>query len=266
MELYERAAALASRIELHVDAHVVNDDATIDDYQGPHLVVIAHGGKLVTFSDVGRTVVELAAERMQQLLAIALAAEHELYTTASDTAVARPITSYVLHVERMLDHHRFSCRLAVNHYGVRALGPSWSGLIAALREAAGRLPRPTVDAWDFAVAWLGPLDLGPAWTGGQAVRLPLTVTVFEHAGPVYLRVGQPPQRSELYCHDGETLVHVADERRVLPTTPLRDWHVRERWLLPCGGGSLVIAHEWQRPPRFVVHALDPERPIYVQRG
>jgi hypothetical protein len=266
MELYERAAALASRIELHVDAHLVNDDMTIDDYQGPHLVVIAYGGKLVTFSDVGRTVVELAAERMQQLLAIALAAEHEPYATAPDTAVARPITSYVLHVERMLEHHRFSGGLAVNHYGVRALGPSWSGLIAALREAGGRLPRPAADAWDFAATWLGPLDLGPAWTGGQVVRLPATVTAFEHAGPFYLRVGQPPQRSELYCHDGETLVHVAGERCALPATPLRDWHVRERWILPCGGGSLVVAREWRRPPRFVVHALDPERPFYVQRG
>jgi hypothetical protein len=266
MEPYQRAAVLASLVELHVDAHVVGDDLMIDDYQGPRLIAIAHAGKLVTIADGDRAIAELDVDRMQRLLALALATEHERYSPGVDTAIARPITSYDLRVCRMLDRHDHAGRLAVNHYGPRALGPRWTALITELRDAAGRASPPSADAWDFAAAWAGPLDLGPAWIAGQVVRLPSLAAAFEHTGPVYLRAGQPPQRSELYCHDGTALVHIDGDRRAVPATQLRDWHVRDRWILPCGGGSVTVAREWQRPARFVVHTHDPARPIYVQRG
>lgn len=238
----------------------------IEDYHGPDLLVIAHAGKLVTFTAEGRTLADLAPERMLELLDLAIAAEHEPYRPGADTAEVRPITSYHLRAERLLQEHRFTTSLSVNHCYPRALGPRWSALIAGLRGAAGKLPpaRPS-GCWDFAAAFLDPIDLGPEWAAGGVVRLPPAVAAFEHAGPVYLRVGQPPHQSELYCHDGG-LVHVDDQRRAITPTPLMEWHQPDRWLLPCGGGTVMIGHEWQRPPRFTVHAFDPARPIYVQRG
>ncbi len=119
---------------------------------------------------------------------------------------------------------------------------------------------------DTPTTWLGPLDLGSEWAAGLVVRLPATVTAFEHPGPVHLRVGQPPQRSELYRYEAATLVHITDDRHALSPTQLVDWHVSERWVFPCGGGSVTVGHQWQRPPRLVAHATDQARPIYVQRG
>jgi len=273
MERYERMAAFASTIELRVDAYVSPDNLEIEDYRGPELLAIAHAGKLVTLTADGRTIAELSPERMLELLELATAAEHEPYEAGIDTACSRPMTHYHLRVERLLRDHRFMAHVAVNHYGVRALGPRWSAVIASLRDAASAAAAAAtaVDAhaaaaWDFAAAFLGPLDLGPLWAAGGVVYLPHALTAFEHAGPVYLRVGQPPQRSELYLLDGSNLIHIAESRRAVAASPLADWDRRARWILPCGGGTLMLGHEWQRPPRLVAHAADPARPIYVQRG
>jgi len=276
MEHYERMAAYASTLELRVDTYISPDNLELEHYRGPELIAIAHGGQLVTLTAGGRSIVELPPERMLELLELATAAEHELYETGVDTACARPITHYHLRVERLLRDHRFMAHVAVNHHVVRALGPWWSAVIAGLRDAAAPAVAPaaapaaaaarTAESWDFAAAFLAPLDLGPVWTTGGVVRLPHAVTAFEHAGPVYLRVGQPPHRSELYLHDGGDLFHASEPRRVLPLAPLVDWDRRTRWVLPCGGGTLMLGQEWRRPPRFVAHSLDPARPIYVQRG
>lgn len=261
-----RGAASASAIELRVEAYVVTDLMQVEDYRGPDLIVIAHADKLVSITAGGRAIAELAPERMHELLELAVAAEHEPHRVGVDTATARPLTRCHLHVERLLREHRFAAGRTVNHYAVHALGPRWSAAIAALRDAAGAVhDARAAEGWDVAAAFLAPIDLGPVWAAGGVVQLPSAVAAFEHAGPVYLRVGQPPQRSELYCYDGG-LVHVGDVRRAVEPAPLAPWHHGERWVLPCGGGTLMIGHEWQRPPRFVAHALDPARPIYVQRG
>jgi hypothetical protein len=196
------------------------------------------------------------------LLELAAAAEHEPYQQGIDTATARPLTTYRLRAERLLREHRFMADLAVNHHDVRALGPRWPAPTAALRDAAGPIADVgAVESWDFAAAFLGPIELPPAWAAGRVARLPSAACAFEHAGPLYLRVGQPPQRSELYLHDAGGLVHVGEARRLVPPTPLGPWDQRERWILPCGGGSPMRAHEWQRSPRFIAHAFDPARPI-----
>lgn len=264
MEPYERAAESASTLELRVDSYVVRDNLGVEDYSGPRLIVIAHAGKLVVIPEGERVVVDLAPERMQYLVELAVAAEHEPYRAGVDTAIARPITTYQLRVERMRRHYAFTSGVSVNHYGVRALGPRWSALIVALRDALTRPPNAAAAAWDFAIPFLGPIALGADWDAGAVVRLPTAVCSFEHAGPVYLRVGQPPERSALYRYDGE-LVSLGDENQRLDATPLVDWHERSRWILPCGGGTVIAGHEWQRPPRIVVHAIDPARPFYVQR-
>jgi antitoxin (DNA-binding transcriptional repressor) of toxin-antitoxin stability system len=272
MEAYERMAAFASTIELRVDAYISPDDLRIEDYRGPELIAIAHAGKLITLTADGRTIAELLPERMLELLELAAAAEHEPYEAGIDTACARPMTHYHLRVERLLRDHRFMAHVAVNHYGVRALGPRWSAVLAGLRDAAGAAAAASIDApaaaaaWDFAAAFLGPLDLGPLWAAGGVVYLPHALTAFEHAGPVYLRVGQPPQRSELYLLDGGDLIHIGESRRAVAAAPLAHWDRRARWILPCGGGTLMLGHEWKRPPRLVAHAVDLARPIYVQRG
>jgi hypothetical protein len=266
MEPLERRAAYAGTIELRVDSYVVTDRMEIEDYRGPELIVLAHAGRVVEITASRRTLVELAPERMHELLELAIAAEHEPHREGVDTATARPVTRYRLCAERVMREHRFTASRQVNHLVPHALAPRWSALIAALREAAGPPADPrAAEAWDVAAAFVGPIELGPVWTAGGVVQLPRDVTAFEHDGPVYLRVGQPPGRSALYCYD-RGLVYVADERRVVPRSPFAIRHPGERWLMPCGGGSVQLCHEWQRPLRFVAHAFDPARPIFVQRG
>lgn len=268
MDAYQHAAALASRIAFTLDAYVENDTPSAPDYQGPHLLVLAHQAKLITFTATGRAVVDIGVERMQHLLSLARDAAHEPYRAGADTADARPITRYQLHTQRMIDSHESFRTLSVNHYGAghRALGPHWSALVAAIRQSAGGVTARAAEAWDFATTWLGPLALPLAWEAGQVIELSGLAAAFEHDGPVYLRVGQPPAASELYLYESGTLIHAADRHQVVSPVPLRDWHITERWVLPCGGGTILVTKDWQRIRRIVVHATDVRRPFYIQRG
>lgn len=333
MEPHERAALLASTIELRIDSFLSHDDCSAPGFHGPELLVLAQLGKLVVLTPDGRTACELALEDMAHLLELAAAAEPEQHREGADTAIRRPITVYHLRFERMHRHHQYSGAATVNHYVPHALGPRWTALLTALRDLCILDSPAALAPWDFAATWLSPRDLSPFWPVDRVLPLPLGITAFEQEGPLYLRAGQPPARSELYRYDpgprtgartGGTLTQLIvseppepsgragepaaepapqriddpglqriieriaapsrepgadpspdpglrrgaerNDRRIVPATPLAEWHLTERWLLPCGAGSLLRATESRRPPRFVIHALDPARPLYVQRG
>jgi len=146
---------------------------------------------------------------------------------------------------------------------------AWSSLLRTLRDASGALPAAAGDAWDLALTWTSPIDLGSVWRAGGEIRIPHVVTAFEHDGPLFLRVGQltPPQLpyredarpSQLYRLLDRRLVCVDDGRILEPTQdhPLR-------WVLPCGGGVVMHHPEWRPPHRTVVRVDDLDRGIYVQ--
>jgi hypothetical protein len=93
-------------------------------------------------------------------------------------------------------------------------------------------------------------------------------TAFASDDPVFVRTGQlspdgTPYRdapSVLYRFDGTTLDCVGDRTTVAPLDDRRS-----RWRLPCGGATLTIHTEWDRPRRIVIRC-DDARGVYVQRG
>ncbi len=251
-------------IELHVDHYIVDDGGDIHGYTGPQLVVIAHAKKLVTIHEHGRQLDELAADRMVALLDLALAACQEPETAGGgvDTALSRPITSYSLHVHRMLREQRATTTLSVNHYAPWPIGRAVSTFLAALREATGPLPATAARAWDLAATWMTARDLGPSFAARQVVPLPSIVQTFSCDDTVYFRAGQRPQRSELYRLDPGQLVWLRDDGAPLPIASVEG----QRWALPCGAGVIEVHQEWQQARRIYVRIDDPERGIWVQRG
>jgi hypothetical protein len=287
MEPVERAVLFATTLQLRVDSCVVHDDGAAPDFRGPELLVLAERGALVIITPHRRTVAELPFPALRRLLDLADLAEPEPHREGADTAIARPLTRYHLRCERPLPQQRsFTTERLVNHLVPHSLGPHLTAFLTELAHHA----RPTaadLDAWDFAATWLGARDLlgaGPApapWPVDRVLPLPPGVTVVEQDGPIYLRVGQPPARTELYRLDPAptssrlaALAHlVPGERgtgqhsaRPLTAAPLADWHLPSRWRFPCGGGSLLAISRGRHPQRLVVHSIDPDRPVYVQRA
>jgi hypothetical protein len=155
METYRLAAARVGWIELAVEHYFVGDDSAIADYRGPQLIVIAHAERVVTIHELGRQVDELAIERAVELIDLGIAACAEPQADLGfDTAIGRPTTRYRLRVYRALPETTATLQHAVNHYAPRALGPTLSRFLVALRETIGPLPATATSAWDDATRWL----------------------------------------------------------------------------------------------------------------
>jgi hypothetical protein len=263
MDRYEMMAARASRIELAVEHYFVLDDGKVDDYRGPQLAITAHTGRLVTIHELGRQLDPLSPVQMNALVELALAACDEVQADFGiDTACGRPTTSYQLHVYRALHARTAHATHQINHYGPAALGPAFSAFLVALREATGPLAADARGAWDHAARWIAARDLGPLYGACQPVPMPSIVGAFADDETVYLRAGQPPQRSELYRLDGDQLVWLRGNNDTVALT----MYDGPRYQLPCGAARVEVHHEWQRPRRLYIRVDDPARGIYVQRG
>lgn len=245
-------------VQLQIDEYFIPDLAPPYDYQGPQLIAIAYAGRLATLGSTGRLVRELPPEKRAALLTAAMGAREEEVHEGVDTATGRRLTVLLLHVDHPRGlSHSFTCRAVINHHVPRALPPQWSAMLRLLRDTAGPLGGEAADAWDRALTFASPVDLGPVWGVGAPVRLPHIVTTLAHDGALYLRTGQPPQASSLYLLSDGVLTCLDDQRLVVP--------VDRRFVLPCGGGTLTLRREWQSPLRIVIRA-DDERGIYVQRA
>lgn len=256
--LLARYLVTATLVQLQIDEYFVPDLGPPDDYQGPHLVATAHADRLATLGSAGRRICELPLATATTLLDAAMKARDEKIDLGVDTAIGRPLTVLTLRV----DHARgakqsFACRAVVNHYVPRALPPHWSTVLRIMRDVAGRVDAVTADAWDRALTWSSPVELGALWQVGSAVRLPHVVTSIAHDGTLYLRTGQLPQPSRLYQLAEGVLTCLDDKTVIAP--------VERRYILPCGGGVLMLQRQWQKPLRIVIRAED-DRGIYVQRG
>lgn len=262
MDAYVRAAALAARIDLVVEHYFVGDSCEIGDYRGPQLAISARALRVVTVSELGRQIDALTAPQMIALVELGLAACDEAQAPFGiDTAIGRPVTTYQLHVHRLLDARRAYASHEVNGYEPAALGPAFSAFLVALREATGPLPADAATAWDRGARYVGPRDLGALYHAGQPVPLSSIISAFAEDETVYLRAGQPPARSELYRLDGNQLVWLRGAETIALT--MLDGL---RYALPCGAGRVEVHHEWQQPRRIYVRIDDPARGIFVQRA
>ena len=214
----QRLLLVSTVIQLQVDEYFVPDLEPPEDYLGPHLVATAHAGRLAMLSPQGQLAREISDETMAALLQAATRARDE-----------KP----------------------------HALPPNWSAVLRTMRDAAGVLGESAAEVWDRALTWTSPVEIGPVFTAGLALRLPHRVTSFAHEGALYLRTDQPPQSSSLYLFSDSALTCVDDRRVIAPS--------EGRFILPCGGGTLTVRREWQKPPRFVIRCND-DRGLYVQRG
>ncbi len=268
--------AEATAIELRVDQSWHPDDLAVlaDDYQGPELVVVAHANRIASLTPYGRVVRPLSARAAMALLDAASLARTEQFEPGVDTAVSRLITMFYLRVDHARGpSHSFSIRGAVNHQAPHPLPGLWSTLLRVMRDAIGPLDAGNASAWDIAMTWTSPFDLGPTFRHGGVVALPHLVTSFTvDDGGIYLRTGQIPiagdpyrtmdaTPSVLYRLD-EPSCTLVDEKTKRPIPP--DESGRQ-WTLPCGGGALALHREWRTPPRLVVRVDDPARGIYVQK-
>ena len=261
MEAYEVAAAHECSVELRVERCVVDDMGISRDYVGPQLIVVAHQGKLITIDELSRQIEDIAPERMLALVELAvLACDEEQPRGGADTALSRPITSYRVNVFRAHDNRDVTTSMGINHYAPAPLGPAMTRFLAALREASGHLPATAAMGWDLAATWMGPVELGDLFHSGRPIPLPNIVQTFAQDGTVYVRAGQPPQRTELYRLDGDGMVWMRDGAE-MPLTCIEG----HRWVLPCGAGVIETHREWQQPRRIYVRVTDPARGIYVQR-
>lgn len=257
-ELLARYLVTATVIQLQIDEYFSPDLGPPEDYQGPHLIATAHADRLVTLGSAGRCLRELPLATASALLGAAYKARDEEIQIGIDTAIGRPLTVLTLRVDHARGaSHSFARRAVINHYGPRALPPQWSAVLRMLRDVMGPVDAGSADAWDRALTWSCPVELGPLWQVGTAVRLPHIVTSISHDGTLYLRTGQLPQPSSLYQLADGVLTCLDDQRVIAP--------VERRYILPCGGGVLTLHHEWQKPLRIVIRAAG-DRGIYVQRG
>ncbi len=258
----------ATRLEVLVEeTHHPDERALLPaDYRGPELVAVAYAGQLAMLTAAGRHAVPLTVADAKAILEHARSARDEHVKVGADTALDRVLTTIgIRYRDPRGQAGSFAIWGTVNHAMPHALPPAWSMLLRRLRDVAGPLAEDDSQAWDHALTWMAPFDLGDVWRTGGVVKLPSIVSAVECLENVYLRVGQPPQRSVLYrmtARGGE--LHAIDDRGgaevVSPTEP----HQR-RWRLPCGGGRLTFHHEWKQPARLVIRVDDLERGIYVQQ-
>lgn len=259
----------ATALRLTVEEYFIRDDMTVPAYLGPHVVAVVFAGRATSLTAGGREVRSIERETARRLHALAAEVRGEHIRSGVDTAIGRTITQLTL----QLDHargssHSFVAQAAVNHMAPHALPPAWSALLCGLRDAFGPSHGTLADAWDLALTWCGPIALGPTWDAGGAIIVPHVVTAFASDDPVFVRTGQlspdgTPCRdapSVLYRFDGTTLTCVDDDTAVLPLDDRRS-----RWRLPCGGATLRVHTEWDRPRRIVIRC-DDARGVYIQRG
>ena len=259
-------------LRLTVEEYYVHDGWSVADYPGPHVIAVVFSGRATALTPAGREQRSLDDDAVRNLHALA----REIHRAPPvepgfDTALGRTLTQLSLQFTAARGSaDSFVVRGVVNHVSPRPLPPAWSQLLCALRDPFGPSSGDAADAWDRALTWCAPTDLGPLWHAGHAVLLPHVVTAFESDGPVYIRTGQPsphaaPYRdvpSVLYRFDGTTLSCI-DRRTTVapsPTPPGRP----ARWRLPCGGGTLAVHTDWAHPRRIVIRA-DDARGVYVQR-
>ena len=263
-ERFARFMVSATRIQLQIDQYFAPDMEPPADYRGPHLIAIAHANRIVTLGSTGRIVRELPYEASAALLKTAAHARTEQIYEGHDTAPGRPITLLTLTVDHARGPaHSFMCSALINHHAPHALPPQWSALLRQMRDRFDYPDEATALDWDRALTWTSPVDLGPVWQAGKAVRTPHVVTSIAHDGRLYLRTGQKPYPSSLYKLEGGTLTCM-DDRRVVP--PVKDGgpgRCHAHFVLPCGGGTVTLHRDWEQTPRIVLRCSD-IRGLYVQ--
>jgi hypothetical protein len=270
--------AEATAIELRVDQSWHPDDLAFlpQDYQGPELVVVAHANRIVSLTPHGRIVRPLSSRAATTLLDAVTLAKNESTQPGVDTALSRLITTFRIRVDHARgDSHSFSLVGAVNHQAPHALPGLWSTFLRVLRDAIGPLDAETAAAWDLAMTWTGPLELGPTFRHGGVIPLPHLVTALTVEEAVYLRTGQLPVAGDpyrtmdltpsvLYHFEPRTGVLIdQDAKRTIDPDVAG---ASPRWTLPCGGGVIAFHQEWRQPARLVVRVDDPSRGIYVQKA
>lgn len=257
----DRVLLEMSRVELQVEVYFAADCAPPRDYQGPQLVAVVHAGRLATLTAGGREVRDFGREATVALLSELAQARGELVREGMDTACGRMTTSLRLSIYSPRGgESSFTLHGTVNHILPYPLPPRWSAALHMLRDALGPLGGATAEAWDLAMAWTAPVDLGPAFQAGAPVRVPHQVAaiVHGHGEALYLRTGQPPGRSRLYRLAGEVLTDLDEGRVIAPSA-------EGRWALPCGGGAVTVRRGWDTPPGVLLRS-DDDRGLYVQRA
>ncbi|MGE0395887.1 MAG: hypothetical protein AB7T06_04090 [Kofleriaceae bacterium] len=269
--------AEATAIELRVDQSWHPDDLAFlpADYQGPELVAVAHANRIVSLTPYGRIVRPLSSRAASTLLDAVTLARSEQQEPGIDTALSRLITTFRIRVDHARGpSHSFSLIGAVNHMAPHALPGLWSTFLRVLRDAIGPLDAETAAAWDLALTWTGPFELGPTFKNGGVVALPHLVTALTIEDALYLRTGQLPVAGDPYRTMDRTpsvLYHLdvrtgvlfdQDAKRSVEPEEVRG---TQQWTLPCGGGAIALHREWKTPPRIVVRVDDPARGIYVQK-
>lgn len=277
--LRDSQVAEATSIELRVDQSWHPDDLAFlpADYQGPELVVVAHANRIVSLTPHGRIVRPLSSRAATTLLDAVTLAKSEQQEPGVDTALSRLITTLRIRVDHARGpSHSFSLIGAVNHQMPHALPGLWSTFLRVLRDAIGPLDIETAAAWDLALTWTGPFELGPTFRHGGVVSLPHLVTALTVEDALYLRTGQVPTAGDpyrtmdrtpsvLYHFDPRTGVLIdQDTKRAIEDDG--DVGMARRWTLPCGGGAIALHREWKTPPRLVVRVDDPARGVYVQKA
>jgi hypothetical protein len=273
--------AEATSIELRIDQSWHPDDLALlpQDYQGPELVVVAHANRIVSLTPHGRLVRPLSSRAAMTLLDAVALAKNEQQEPGVDTALSRLITTFRIRVDHARGQsHSFSLVGAVNHQAPHALPPLWSTFLRVLRDSIGTLDANTAAAWDLALTWTGPFELGPTFRHGGVVALPHLVTALTVEEAIFLRTGQLPTAGDpyrtmdrtpsvLYHFDARTeVLFDQDAKRTIAWD--KDWSSSSgrQWTLPCGGGAVALHREWKQPPRLVVRVDDPSRGVYVQKA
>ncbi|HVK75723.1 MAG TPA: hypothetical protein VM734_20475 [Kofleriaceae bacterium] len=272
MEDFERFLNLAYGIRLVVTEAFYPDGGIATDFHGPDLVVAVGGLTIAALTEHGRVVAPLTEAAKVALVAAAETTRGEHHRTGVDTALGRRLTTLSLQVDHPRGpSHSFASVAVVNHCATHMLSATWSHALRLLRDAVGPLPRLPAAAWDLAMTWTAPIDLGPVFAAGGVVAAPhLVTTIAVEDGPVYLRTGQPAHDRDPYRSGPPSVLYrfdpgpprLVDEDRGVAVAGDGAW----RWTLPCGGGALAMHHGHDEPRRLVIRVDDPIRGVYVQRA
>jgi hypothetical protein len=267
-EPLHRLEVEATALRLTVEEYFVRDDMAVPDYLGPQVVAVVYAGRATSLTAGGREVRAIDGDTTRRLHALAAEARSEPIVPGVDTAIGRTITRLTLQLEHARGPSRsFVARADINHMAPHALPRAWSALLCRLRDRFGPSRGALADAWDLALTWCCPIALGATWDAGHPIAAPHVVTAFASDRPVFVRTGQPSSDamsdrdspSVLYWFDGATLTCVDDRATIAPI----EGH-RSRWRLPCGGATLTVRTEWDRP-RWIVVRCDDARGVYLQR-
>lgn len=271
----ERLEAWCTKLSLVVEEYFQPDDLFATDYRGPSLLATVFAGRLASLTADGTRVSDCPVPVTKMLLETAALARAEKIEPAPDTAVGRRLTSLSVRVDAARGvETSFAFHATLNHLCPTFLPPAWSSLLRTLRDQLGPGSGALADAWDLALVWAAPFALGPHFDAGMAVRLPHVVTTLEHAGPLYVRTGQPPGPSTLYRVTAHGIEAIGSAHRAASSEPParpaethRPSHSEAplRWPLPCGGGTVLAVRESFGADRFGANRSGPPVLQYVLR-